>query len=78
MGEWRYSFTILYLGTGWKRVVSFTPRPLYARGKIPPYALDRRLGGTHNQSGFYGEEKNLVLAENRTPTVQPVDRRYAD
>jgi hypothetical protein len=27
MGEWRYSSTILDLGTSWRRVVSFTPRP---------------------------------------------------
>jgi hypothetical protein len=34
MGEWRYSSTILDLGTAWRCVVSFTPRSLYSRGKI--------------------------------------------
>jgi hypothetical protein len=29
MGKWRYSSTIPDLGTRWRRVVSFTPRPLY-------------------------------------------------
>jgi hypothetical protein len=35
MGEWRYSSTGLDLGTRWGTVVSFTPRPLYPRGKAP-------------------------------------------
>jgi hypothetical protein len=34
MGKWRYSSTILNLGTGWKYVVSFTTRPLYLKGKF--------------------------------------------
>jgi hypothetical protein len=37
----------LYLGTRWRWVVSFTPRPIYPlspQGKGPWYALDRRLG----------------------------------
>jgi hypothetical protein len=29
MGEWRHSSTILRLGTRWRWVVSFAPRPLY-------------------------------------------------
>jgi hypothetical protein len=29
-------------------MASFTPRPLYSRGKSPRYPLDRRLGGPHN------------------------------
>jgi hypothetical protein len=33
MGEWRYCSTILDLGTRWRWVVSFTPRPLYPRGE---------------------------------------------
>jgi hypothetical protein len=28
-GEWRYSATFLDLGTRWRWIVSFTPRPLY-------------------------------------------------
>jgi hypothetical protein len=35
----------LDIGTSWRWVVSFTPRPLYPRGKSPRYPLDRRLGG---------------------------------
>jgi len=36
---------ILDLGTRWKAVVSFTPRPLYPQGESHWYPLDRRLGG---------------------------------
>jgi hypothetical protein len=36
---------ILDLGTRWRWVVSFTPRPLYPQGKSPLYPLDRMLGG---------------------------------
>jgi hypothetical protein len=36
---------ILDLGTRWRWVVSFTPRPLYSQGRSPGYPLDRRLGG---------------------------------
>jgi hypothetical protein len=35
MGEWRYSATILDLGTRWRWVISFTPLPLYPRGISP-------------------------------------------
>jgi hypothetical protein len=35
----------LDLGTSWRRVVSFTPRPLYPRGKSARYPLDRRVVG---------------------------------
>jgi hypothetical protein len=34
------------LDTRWRWIVSFTPRPLYPRGKRPSYPLDRRLSGT--------------------------------
>jgi hypothetical protein len=49
---------ILDLGTRWRWVVSFTPRPLYSRGKSPCYPLDRRLGGLQSRFAFGGEEKN--------------------
>jgi hypothetical protein len=61
MREWKYSSIILDLGTRWRWVVSFMPRPLYPQGKSPPspYPLDRRLGGPQNQSGCFRVEKNL-------------------
>jgi hypothetical protein len=42
---------VLDFGTRWRRVVNFTPRPLYPHGKSPRYPLDRRMGGP--QSGLY-------------------------
>jgi hypothetical protein len=72
MGEWKYSFPILGLGTRWKWVISFTPLPLYPRGNNPQYPLDRRLGGPRNR------EKSFAPAGNRTPDVQPLPHRYPD
>jgi hypothetical protein len=74
MGGW-----ILDLGPSW-RVVSFTPLPLYPRGKSPRYPLDRRLGGPQRQSGQSGEVKILAPTWTQTPTLclQPVASRYAD
>jgi len=43
---------ILNLGTRWRRVVSFTPRPLF-----PRYPFDRTLRGPQNRPGRGGEEK---------------------
>jgi hypothetical protein len=50
--------SILDLGTRWKWVVRFTPRPLYPQGKSPWYPLDRRLSELESRSGRGGEEKN--------------------
>jgi hypothetical protein len=59
---------ILALGTCWRWVVSFTPRPHYP-GEGDPYILDRRLGEPKSQSGPRGEVKILVLLTGtRTPT----------
>jgi hypothetical protein len=46
----------LDLGSSWRWVVSFTPWPLYPRGKSPRYLLDRRLGGPQSRSG-HGETR---------------------
>jgi hypothetical protein len=32
---------VLFLGTSWRRVTSFTPRPLYSRGKILRSTMNR-------------------------------------
>jgi hypothetical protein len=60
MGKWRYSSTILNIGTRWRGVVSFMPLLLYLKGMSLHYPLDRRLGGPQSQSGCCGEEKNLL------------------
>jgi hypothetical protein len=50
---------ILDLGTRWKLVVNFTPRPLYPPGKSPWYPLYRRLGGPQSRSGHCAKYLNL-------------------
>jgi hypothetical protein len=65
----------LDLGTSWRWVVNFTPRPLYPRGKRPGYPLDRRLGGPQSRSGRFGEEKNSWPCRDSNPdpsVVHPV------
>jgi hypothetical protein len=57
----------LDLGTSWRWVVNFTPRPLYPRGKSLRYPLDRRFGGPQSRSGRFGEKKILDPTETRTP-----------
>jgi hypothetical protein len=73
MGDWRYSSTILDLGTRWRWVISFITRQLYPRGHNPRYPSDRFQW----LSGHCGvEKKSLSLTGNRTPAVQPVARPY--
>jgi len=45
---------VLKLSVGWRWVVSFTPRSFYRRGKSPRHPQDRRLDGSHSQSGRGG------------------------
>jgi hypothetical protein len=52
----------LGLGTRWRWMVNFTPRPLYPRGKSPRYPLDRRLGGPQSRSGRL---KKMINIEKR-------------
>jgi hypothetical protein len=58
---------ILDLGTRWRCMVSFTPRPLYLQGKNPWYPLDRRLVGLQSFCGHGGEEKN----SQPSPKIEP-------
>jgi hypothetical protein len=81
MGEWSIDPHFLELGTSWRSVVSFTPRPIYSRGKSPRYPVDRRLGGPQSRSGRHGEVKILDTTgdSNSDPSVvQPVASRYTD
>jgi hypothetical protein len=61
MGAWIVDPRFLDLGTSWRWVVSFTPLPLYSRGKSLRYPLDRRRGGPQSPSGRRGERKFLIL-----------------
>jgi len=60
---------ILNLGTRWRWVVCFTPRPSYPRRKIGRYPLDRKLGGPQSRSGRGGEGKN----SQPLPDIEPHD-----
>jgi hypothetical protein len=53
------------LGTNCKVVVSFTPLPLYPRGKSPIYPLARRPGGPQSRSGRHGKRKILDPARSQ-------------
>jgi hypothetical protein len=55
------------LRTRWRWVDSFVLWPLYPRGKIRRYPLDRRLGGPQNWSECFGEETNLL----NLPRIKP-------
>jgi hypothetical protein len=67
---------ILELGTRWRWVVSFTPRPLYLQSKSPWYPLDRRMDEPQNRSGRCGEEKNSQSPPGIEPynSACPIDR----
>jgi hypothetical protein len=80
--ELRYSSTILNVGSRWRWVVGFTPRPLYPTGDSSRYPLCGRLNGPQSRSGRYGEEeKSLAPTDNRTWTPRsssPSCSRYTD
>jgi hypothetical protein len=48
------------------------------QGKRLQYPMDMDLGGSQSRSGYYGDEKDFALAENRNPVVHPVVRNYTD
>jgi hypothetical protein len=55
-------------------MVSFTPRPLYPRGKCLRYPLNTRLGGPHSRYEHDGEEKCLPRRESNhdSPALHPI------
>jgi hypothetical protein len=58
--NWRYSPTIIDLGTRWSWVVRFTFQSHYSRENHPRYPLDRGLGGFQSRSERCRREKNLM------------------
>jgi hypothetical protein len=71
---------IFDLGTRWRWVVSFTPRPLYLQGKSPWYPLDRSLGGFQSVWTRWLRENSEPLPGIRTPdqpTPSPVLYHWA-
>jgi hypothetical protein len=78
LGSGGMALLVLDLGTRFRRVVSFTPRPIYPQGKSPWYPLERRLHGSQSRYGRGGEEKNShPLPGLEPPIIQPVAQRYA-
>jgi hypothetical protein len=67
----------LDLDISWRLMLSFTPLPLYHRGKDPRYPFDRRLGGPQSRSGQRGENSWPYRDSNSDlSVVQPVASRY--
>jgi hypothetical protein len=58
MGKWKYSFTILDLGSRW--IVQLNVPAALPPWKEPRCPLDRTLREPQSQSGRCGVEKNLV------------------
>jgi hypothetical protein len=57
-GVWRSGCIdphFLDLGTNWRSMASFTPMPLYRRGKSPQYPSHRWLCGPQSRSELCGE-----------------------
>jgi hypothetical protein len=66
MEKWRYSSTILELGTRWELAVRFTPQPLYSLRNSPQYALYIGMDGDP-RAGLEDEKNLLLLFRNVTP-----------
>jgi hypothetical protein len=77
MGDCMYRSTFSDLGTNWSWVISFTPRPLYLRGKSPRWPLYRRFGGPQSRSGRHGEEKILALPRLELRLLRPPARNQS-
>jgi hypothetical protein len=60
---------IFKVGSRWRRMGSFTHRPLYPPGKRPRYPLDRRLCGPQRRSGRRGEENPPIRETKCISTV---------
>ena len=65
--EQRYSAIYSNLNTGWRRVVSFTPRPFYPRTESLWCLLSRRLCGHQGRSGLGEEEKRSCTCQKSKP-----------
>jgi hypothetical protein len=67
---------ILDLGTSWRWVVRFTPRPLCSQRKSPWYPLGKRLGGSQSRSGRGDEKNSKPLPGLEPPIIQSAALRY--
>jgi hypothetical protein len=57
--EWSYKPTHFNLGTGWRRIFSFTLQPIHPPGKFPWYLLDGKLSEPQIRPSRFGEDKNI-------------------
>jgi hypothetical protein len=73
MREWRYGSNILVLGIRRRRMVSFTPMPLYL-------GVSLLIGGCVGlRTGLEAVEKRKILhCRESNSGLQPVARYYAD
>jgi hypothetical protein len=75
---------LIHLGTRWKWVVSFTPRPLYRREGAPGTHCTLWLGGCVGPRAVLDAVVKRKIPSPRresnptTPIVQPVAQRYTD
>jgi hypothetical protein len=65
---WEWMYRSMFSWPRHRLAVSFTPLPLFPRGKSTRYPLDRSLGGPQDRSGQRVQENILALIGTRTPT----------
>jgi hypothetical protein len=78
MWKWRYSCSIVDLGTIWRWVVSFMSQPLCSCGKSAQSALNRMLFGSQSQSGSCEVEKISCPCQQSNPSQKPIACYYTD
>jgi hypothetical protein len=75
MEEWRYSSTILDLGTRRRSLDTFSPRPFHSWVNCSRHPLDRRLGGPQSRSGRSWEEQIPGVEPGPTSSLFLVERK---
>ena len=64
--NWISVSPIVNLGTKWRWMFSFRPRPLY-HGESPCYALEKRLDAPESWSGLHAEQTFLSICQETNP-----------
>jgi hypothetical protein len=75
MGQWKYSSTIVDLGTRWKCVQLHALAAL-SPGKEPPAPIGYEAGWAPEPVWTLWREEKSCTIENRTRVIKPVVRRY--
>jgi hypothetical protein len=71
MGEWRYSSSILDLGTRWRSGQIHILAALHPNKELPVPTKFEDGWAPELVWALWRKEKSLALAGNRTPAVQP-------